>query len=328
MSWLRRSSAISICLLAADSLWAADAALPGYFPPGVRVVIGLRVRSLVDALAAQGIGKEAQASVSGFLAQTPLAGFDPFHDLDEILLGSTGEGQNPPSLVVMTGRFDAAAFSSRGKRYRDALIMEGQPGVKQVTAFVDANTMLAGDLPMVRAALDRGAKGAPLDPALAERVAALRARYDVWGAGDPSPGAELPAAGADPLQSVDRFEFGVALAHGLECVADLHVRSPKDIEKLSSSLQFLDAMLKAQPAGGSEGRFDLRTENGTIHVSLSIPEEALKKAVAAQRASLGSAVAARLAAGATPPKPPTPAKTEIVQDAAGNTVSVTLPGKR
>ena len=113
MSWLRSSYAISISLLAAISLPAADTALPGYFPAGTRVVIGLRVRSLVDALAAQGIGKEAQEKVSGFLAQTPLAGFDPFHDVDEILLASTGEGQNPPSLVVMTGRFNAPAFSSR-----------------------------------------------------------------------------------------------------------------------------------------------------------------------------------------------------------------------
>jgi hypothetical protein len=122
------------------------------------VVIGLRVRNLIDALAAQGIGKEAQTQVSNLLAQTPLAGFDPFHDVDEILLASTGEGQNPPSLVVMTGRFDAAAFTSQGKRDGDAIIVEGRKGATQATALVDANTMLIGDLALVRAALDRGGK--------------------------------------------------------------------------------------------------------------------------------------------------------------------------
>jgi hypothetical protein len=286
------------------------------------------VRGLVDALAAQGVDKEAREKLSGFLAQTPLAGFDPFHDVDEILFASTGEGQNPPSLVVMTGRFDAVAFSSGGKRYRDALILESPPGSKQVTALVGVNTMLAGDLPLVRAAIDRGDKGAALDPDLAARAAELRARYDIWGAGNPPPGAKLPAPGAELLQSIDRFAFGMTLAHGLECVADIHVRSPKDAEKLSASLQFLEAMLKAQPAGGNEGRFDLRTENGTIHVSLSIPEEALKKAVAAQRASLAWAAPARPAASATAPKPGPPGKTEIVRDTAGNTVTVTLPGRQ
>jgi hypothetical protein len=105
----------------------------------------------------------------------------------------------------------------------------------------------------------------------------------------------------------------VTLAYGLELIADLHVRSPRDVEKLNSSLRLLEAMLKAQPAGGSEARFDLHTENGVIHVSLSIPEEALKRAVAAQRAAAPKLAPAR--------------QTEIVKDAAGNTLTVTLPGK-
>ena len=328
MSCLRRSCAISIFLLATSSLYAADAVLPGWFPPGTRVVIGLRVRSLVDALAAQGFTKEAQQKASGMLAQTPLAGFDPFHDVDEILLASTAEGQNPPSLVIMTGRFNAAAFSSGASHYRNALVLEGPRGSRQAMALIDANTMLAGEPALVRAALDRGALGAPIDPDLAARVAALRTRYDIWGAGNPLPGVKLPAAGAEQLDSIDRFGFGVSLAHGLELIADLHVRSPRDLEKLSSSLRLLEAMVKAQPAGGSEARFDLHTEDGAIHASVSISEEALKKAIAAQRASMASAAVAGFAAGITAPKPAAPRQAEIIQDAAGNTLTVTLPGKQ
>lgn len=325
MRCLRSLSAVSLCLLAPISLGAADAALPGFLPPGARVLFGLRVRSLIDALAAQGIGKEAQGTLSGLLAQTPLVGFDPFHDVDEILLASTGEGQNPSTLMVMTGRFNAAAFSSEGTRFGNAFIVESGQGAKQVTALVDANTVLMGDPLMVLAALDRGDKGGSTDPGLAAQAAEFHARYDIWGVGNPPPGVKLPAAGAEPLQSVDRFAFGMTLAHGLELTADLHVRSPKDIEKLSASLQFIETMLKAQTAGANEGRLDLRTENATIHVSLSIPEEALKKAVAAQRASLASA---RPGAPAPAPKPAPPAKTEIVQDSSGATVTVKLPGRR
>jgi hypothetical protein len=328
MSWFRSSSAISICLLAASSLPAADAALPGYFPADARVVIGLRVRALIDAMAGQGVGQEAQGMISALLAQAPVKGFDPFHDVDEILFASTGEGQNAPSLVVMTGRFDAAALASGGKRYRNALILESRPGAKQATALADANTMLAGDLPLVRAALDRGGKGASIDPDLAARVGALRGRYDIWGAGSLPPGAKLPVSGGEQLQSIDRFGFGVTLAHGLECVADLHVRSPKDMEKLTASLQLLEAMVKAQPAGGSESRFDLRTENGAIHVALSIPEEALKRAIAAQRASPASAAPAPPAAAVAAATPRPPGRTEIVRNATGDAVTVTLPGKR
>ena len=240
--------------------------------------------------------------------------------MDEILLASTAQGQNPPALVVMTGRFNAAAFSSGAGHYRNALILEGPPGAKQAMALADSGTMLAGDPALVRAALDRGGRGAPIDPDLAARVAVLRARFDIWGAGNPLPGVKLPAAGAEPLESIDRFGFGVSLAHGLELIADLHVRSPRDLEKLNSSLRLLETMLKAQPAGGSEARFDLHTEDRAIHAALSISEEALKKAIVAQRASLASVVAT--------PKLAPPRKTEIVQDASGNTLTVTLPGKQ
>jgi len=311
-------------LLAAAPLLAEDAALPAYVPSGARLLIGLRVRSLANALTAQGIDKEAQAGVSGLLAQTPLSGLDLFHDIDEILVASTGEAQNSPMLVVMTGRFDAAAFSA-GKRYRGALILENKGPSRGATALVDANTMLEGDLPLVEAALDNAGKGTRIDQALAARAGQLRARYDIWGAGAPPAGAKLPA-GAEPLDSIDRFAFGMSFSHGLECVADLHARSAKDLAKLNSSLQLLEAMLKAQPADASQGRFDLRTENGGIHLSLSVPEEAFKKAVAAQRASLASALAARLAAPTQPLRPKPPGKTEVVTDAAGNTLFVRLPG--
>ena len=287
--------------------------------------MGLHVPGLLDALARQGFGKEAQEAVSKALAQTAIPGLDPFHDVDEILLGSAGEGQNPPSLVVIKGRFKAEAFSSAGARDRNALMM-GSPGSQQMMAFVNANTVLAGDPALVRAALARDAEGASIEPALAARAAALRARYDLWATGAVPPGAKLPA-GAGQLESIDSFDIGVALAHGLECSADLHVRSPQEMEKLKSSLQFLEAALKMQTAGTGEGRFNLRTENGSIQVSLSIPQEALKKAIAAQRATLASSAAGLLAAAA-PPQPAPPPKTEVVSDAAGDAVIVTLPRRR
>ncbi len=294
--------------------------------------MGLRVRSVFDALAAQGIGKEMHDTVAELISRSPLAGFDPTQDLDEVLLATTGEGQNPPTLVVMTGRFNVSAFQSAGVRYRNALTIERPPGSRQLEALIDSNTMLAGEASMVRAALDRGSQDARIDPALAMRVGQLRARYDLWGAGRPEPGLRLPAGTPDQLGSIDRFEFGVAVTRGLDCFADLHARTPQDLEKLSSTFKLLEAMFKAQPAGASDARFDLRVENGGIHASLSMPEEALKKAVAAQRASFAAAAAARTRAGVAPatttappaPRKP-PGKPEIIRNSSGEMVVVKLP---
>jgi hypothetical protein len=329
--------------------------LPGYLPPGARIVIGIRVRSLVDAFAATGIAKETQEALTSVVSQSPLGGIDISRDLDEIWFTSTGVGQNPPFLAVITGRFSEAAFASGGKRYGNAWIVESKGNAQQVIALVDAGAALAGDLKLVKAALDRGPAGARIDPALAARIAAIRGKYDIWGAGNPV-ASPKPATGQDPLSSLDRFEFGVAFSHGLELVADLHVSSPQDLEKLSSSLKMIELALNARPADASGSRFDLRTENGGIHIAMSIPEEEFKKAVAAQRTALTSALAAQLAQrGVAPsattgtqrgasapattsvatqpsvrssPSPSNPSgEVQILKNSRGDTVMVTLPGK-
>jgi hypothetical protein len=160
----------------------------------------------------------------------------------------------------------------------------------------------------------------------------------------------LPSGSPDQLSGIDRFEFGANLAHGLDCFADLHARTPQELEKLASSFRLLDAVMKAQPADKSQGSFDLRIEKSSLHASLAVPEEALKKALAQQSSALTAMMAAQMGAGAgawkstaAPAAPPTApaapaakttvihgtlpptAKPEITRNAAGDVVSVKLP---
>ena len=341
MRWRQASCGVLLFLAAVASLWGADPALPGYLPPGTRVVFGVRMRSLMDAFAAKGFSKEAQEAFTKSVAQSPLGGIDVFHDLDEFWFATAGVDQNPPFLAVMTGRFNESGFSSGGSRYRGGWILANKQNPQQALAWVDAGTVLAGDLPLVRAALDRGAAAAHIDPALAARAAALRGKYDIWGAGNPVPGPKLAGA-AEPLSSVDRFDFGMAFTHGLECEAELHVRSPQDLEKLTSSLRMLEMLMSAQPANRNAGHLDLRTQNGGVHVAISIPEEELMKAVDAQRTAITAALASQLGGikqaapvvthGATPasaaptsPRPVPTGQVEVITNARGETVSVKLP---
>jgi hypothetical protein len=342
MNRLRTWRYAALCLLTAASIQAADSALPGYLPPNARVVIGLRARSLFNSLEAQGAVKDARASLAGLTANTPFAGFDPTQDLDEILIATTAQGQNAPSLVLMTGRFKLSELAATGQKYRNAVVIGNRQGSGQIQAFIGSDTVLAGDAATVRAALDRGAGGARLDPALAARVAALRGKYDVWGTGSLPPGLKLPQGSPDQLAGIDRFEFGVNLSRGLDCFADLHARTPQELEKLASTFRLLDALMKAQPPDKSQGSFDLRIENSSLHASLTVPEEALKKALAQQNSALTAMMAAQMGAGArnstaapartAPPAtpvihgilPPT-GKPEVTRNAAGDVVSVKLP---
>ena len=85
---------------------AADSSLAAYFPSNTKAVVGVNVRGLIDNPMFGDAVAEIRAKSAGLLAQTPLAGFDPLKDLDEILFATSGQGDNPPAIAVLRGRFE------------------------------------------------------------------------------------------------------------------------------------------------------------------------------------------------------------------------------
>lgn len=312
-----------VCLLAARAVAAADLAFPDFLPPATKIMFGIQVRSLAASSLAQGVAPDLNAAGSDWLKLVSLAGFDPLRDIEEVLIASTGEGQNATALAVARGTFDLARFSAHAQRYHGVAVSGGGKPSTSVMAMLDASTVILGDLPQVRAAIDRRGAGARLDPALAAAAASLRGRYDIWGLGD-RPGALVPkSAQPDGLDSIDRFQFGISVSHGLELAAAIHAASAKDAEKLTASMRLIETMLKAQQPSANSAKLDIRAENGTLKLSLAIPEEELKKAIAAQRASVKPAAPAKTGPTITSEQTSTlPPKTD------GGTAVFTLPGKR
>ena len=262
---------------------AAADDLPGYLPPDTKVVLGVQVRTIVDSLS-QTLGAELRGQITAALAQTPLAGFDPLKDLDEILIASTGKGNNPPTLVVLRGRFDVPRLAAKAKPYQGVPVIDsGQPS-QGVLALLDGATAIAGEPPMVRAAIDRQRKGAHPKFAWAGRTDSLRQKYAVWGVGDIPEKPKAAAGQAGPLDSLDRFEFGAAFSNGLELTADLHPRSPADLEKMAQTLRMLVAMIEAKAPASKGSQFALSAGNGTLRLSVRIPQADLNQAMEAQRA--------------------------------------------
>jgi hypothetical protein len=291
---------------AAGAVRAADTPVANLLPPKTSVVFGVRVRPLLDALEAQGVLKDLREQTKPLLSQGAFSGFDLFQDVDELLVASTGGNQDAPALIIVTGRFHVV----------NPGIVESQKGSKQVLAFLNDSTLLAGDLALVKAALRSGDGESRNASALADRIAAMRAQYTVWGFADKLD-TKSKQAGDIPkeLQSIDGFSFGAGMTHGLELAAELHVRNPQDVEKLSSLLHGWEQMLKLSSPAGSDAKLDVQTTSDTVKLAIHVSEEEIKRAVAAQRQA------------APAPKPEIRTPQEIVSDPNGNTLRITLPGK-
>lgn len=322
------------------ALAAGEPAL-NFAPPGTNAVIALDIRAIADSPLARDLGaafvKGFKDSTAKFTVSSPLQGIDPFKDLDKIVVFSLIQGERQPSLSVMRGRFSTDPMAADAERYRGVVIHKAQSG--NLFALLDASTILEGDENLVRAAIDhRGSHDAALAPALAKRVAELSTgKYAVWAVGS-IPGGLHPTsgkmpAGADGFQSLDHFDLAIALDSDLRIDLKLHVRAPEDAKKLTGLMQFAQMMSQGQP-DQSGVKFDGHVENGTLTVSLSLPQAVVKQALAQQKDAIAKALAQ---AGSNPepvarpqisaPAPPSP-QPKIVNDSEGNTVQVTLPGKK
>jgi hypothetical protein len=308
-----------IALAAARLVLAADFAVQEYLPPDTKVVMGLRMRALTESPLFQQAGDDAKTLKESWAKLSLFAGLDPLHDIDEVLLTSAADRENAPALLVVRGRFNLEKLSAGAQRYHGvAMVGLQEKNAKSVVGLLDAGTALVGEVPTVRAAIDRRGRPVVYDGALLARVASLRERFDIWGTGERPQGFVAPGGQSEELGSIDRFEFGIRITHGLELGGEIHARSQKDVEKLAGSLALFQMMAKAQ---SNTAKFDVKVEENTLRISLAVSEEELKKAIAAQRA--------RTTVTPGPPRitgqPADPARPQVTTP--GGTSVVTLPGK-
>jgi hypothetical protein len=308
--------------MAVARLVAAGDSTLEFFPGDTKVVFGIHVRAIADSTLFKDAGADAQKLSAEWLKVVAITGFDPLHDIDEVLMASSADKENAPAILVLRGRFDLTKMGIGAPRYHGvAMLGDGKVG-NSVLALLDAATAVAGDAPAVRAAIDRHGQGAALESALAARVQSLRERFDLWGIGERPEGFVAPTGKNEQLDSMDRFEFGVRIRNGIELGAEIHARSAKDAEKLAASVTALQAM--AMMSGGAQAgpKIDVQVNDGTLRISVAISEEAVKKAMAARQ-------------GTRPPMggPPVVVSSETTvptpgSSTSGGTTVFTLPGKK
>jgi len=336
-------------LLTVSAVPASADTLTDLLPPDTKVVFGIRVHNLALSWLAQTFAAQAQAMASGWLKSLPLDGVDFLRDIDEVLVAMPGKGENPPAILVVTGRFQVPRLAEGAKLYRNVPVVAGKGAGDAAVALLDSATLLIGDPALVRAAIDqRGGGGNRIAAELNDRITSLRQRYDIWGLGEQPEGFTVPLPEIKVVESIDRFQFGMQLASGLELGAEIHARSPEDGEKLRTALGTVAAMIKGQTPA-SAAKFDVQADGNGLKLDVFIPDAELKKTIEAQTAVLSPV---SIAAGAAPdpqesgpnaaldglsapvpgpPPPPTPTATAAGSkptDAQRDTVVLTLPGKK
>jgi hypothetical protein len=273
---------VLVALVAARLVAAGDSAL-NFLPADTKVVIGIRVSAIRESALFRDAGTDAQKLGEDWMKLVAITGFDPIHDIDEILIFSSADNEKAAALMAVRGRFNLERLGAGAKRYHGiAMVGEGAGGTS-VLALLDATTAVAGEAPAVRAAIDRRGHGAPLDPQLAARVQSLAGRFDIWGTGERPEGFVAPTGKREDLDSIDRFEFGIRISKGLEIGAEVHAKSSKDAEKLAESVAMLQAMMIGREPAAP--KFAVQVKDGTIKFSLAVSEDDLKQAIAAQRSA-------------------------------------------
>src|SRR5271166_4379033 len=99
--------------------------LTDFLPPDTKVVFGIRVHNLAISSVAQTFAAQAHAATAGWLKAVPLGGIDLLRDIDEVLIASSGTGENPPSMVVVAGHFDVARLAEGAKLYHEVPYFTG-----------------------------------------------------------------------------------------------------------------------------------------------------------------------------------------------------------
>ena len=322
-------------LLLAAQVFGAESGLPDFLPPRTKVMIGVQLRHILDSslvrTATAGTGAATALNSAALpLGAAPmaadwqklvgLAGFDPFKDIDEVLIASTAQGQNPRVLLVARGSFNVERFSANADRYHSVPMLRTAKGSNGTIALLDASTAVLGEVEEVQRAIDRRGNGRAPAASILATASALRGRYDIWGFGAGI--SDLTQQSSQKgLESIDDFQFGVSVSHGIELSAEAHARTPEDAAKLMQSMQFLRMMMAQQP-GAEAVKLDIHEDRGTVKLSLAISEEELKKAMEKQKQAQEKqqqAAAAKSKPAAPPPQ---------IRQVNGGTGTVVLPGAK
>jgi len=297
---------LSFSLVFSAVSWAADPSLLNLVMPDARVLVGVNVERILSSQIGKEIGSQIQQRAPDLQQTLQKTGFDPTRDLKEVLVATTGKGQNGPALFLIRGYFDAAKLSAAAAStgltpqwYEGVQIMDSPSQSKGAFAFLDGDIAVGGDLDQVKAAIERRKHHTALSVDLASQVSSLSDRYDIWVI-SMAPLSEITAGAGNPqmkqasdlAKCIQQVSGGVKFSADLELAAELMTHSETEAAQLRDALQFFSGFVTANPqnpSGLDPKALKLTADRKTVRIAVLVTGAQLKKAYEAQMARLNHA---------------------------------------
>ncbi|MEO8595076.1 MAG: hypothetical protein ABI759_17280 [Candidatus Solibacter sp.] len=289
-------------------------------PPGTKAVFGARVKGIADAPLFKAAARGKPQLVEDWAKLVAFTGFDPLRDIDEVIIVAPTGDRPGEGLVILRGRFNVERMAAGAALYRDVPLLG--KGDTSVLALLDAETAIAGNRAVVRAAIDRRGQPAVLEERIAARVQSLRDRFDLWGFGDQVEGLTPSGIGKE-WSSLDRFEFGVRMTDGFEIAAELHSREPRDAEKMAASIGSVGELMGA--GGAKAPKLNVEVKDGAVKFSIAIPADQMKEMIATQVANASRSGFDFPSSATTPSAPPVKSGPPVIVGGEAPDASATAP---
>jgi hypothetical protein len=305
-----RPSLLPIALLLASPLLSAPTPVEGpptvpsfwrYVHPKAKMLVGIDFGRIWRSQAGQRIRRGLEEA--GMRKISAESGFGFMPDIDRVLLSTTGEtpkkGQQPPVVLAIQGKYESAAvrrdlakkgavrYSYKGAEIYRRPATKGGSSNNMVLALVNPQTMLMGDGPSIKAAIDLHGAADPSahDNTLMRRATELDGLYDIWLASEVSPEAVAEGAvGSGKLQgpaaifaATEAFEGGLSFAKGLAIDFAFRNSSDADAEKMAAAMSLLLQMAASGSNHPEAAEFlkkvEIKAAGERVHLALAWDEQ-------------------------------------------------------
>jgi hypothetical protein len=281
---------------------AASPQLLNLVMPDAKVLAGVNVDSAKSSPFGQYVLSQMQLQDPHLQEITTLTGFDPTRDVHELLVATntTAEKTQHSGLVLALGNFDPARINALvlakaganaiSETYQRVTIIEDQ---KQQSgyAFLSTTIAAAGDVPNVKAAIDRLTVPSSLPSPVVVQIG-LWSAQDAWAITTVPPSSLHPTTGMPPipgigpgnqntaLQNIQQVAGGVKFGANVTVTGQAQAANETDAKQMGDTVKLLASLAQLQSNGDPNllalvQSLNVSTNGSVLNVSVSLPQDTL-----------------------------------------------------